>query len=86
MNKFPCAKCGVCCRSLNLNPLFLDLDKGNGVCFYLDERTNLCKIYETRPIKCNIDKSFSYHYYKYFTKEKYYELNITACKLIKKGE
>lgn len=86
MSDFPCEKCGDCCRSLDLNPLFQDLDNGKGVCIYLDENTNLCKIYESRPLKCNIDKSFTHYYYKYFTKEKYYELNLIVCKLIKKGD
>lgn len=86
MHNFPCARCGVCCRSLKLNELFVDLDRGDGVCIHLDEETNLCHIYETRPLKCNIDKSYYKLYINYFSKDDFYKVNIEACKLLKKGE
>lgn len=50
---FNCDKCGLCCRSLHLSELYHDLDKGDGVCIHLDEKTNLCRIYHSRPEKCN---------------------------------
>ena len=31
------------------------LDRGDSVCRYLNEQTNLCNIYENRPIVCRIE-------------------------------
>lgn len=46
---FPCTGCGACCRVAGLfgHPSF-DGKK----CLFLDDRTNLCLIYETRPEIC----------------------------------
>jgi len=46
---FPCTGCGACCRVAGLwgHPS-LDGKK----CLFLDDRTNLCLIYETRPEVC----------------------------------
>ena len=33
---FHCDKCGICCRSLRRSPLYSGLDRGDGVCRYLD--------------------------------------------------
>lgn len=41
---YKCNKCGKCCKSLNLSKLYDDLNRGDGVCIYLDEENNLCKI------------------------------------------
>ena len=51
---FNCNKCGLCCQ--NLNEYYLDLDRGDGVCRYFNEKTRLCDIYEKRPMKN--DRSF----------------------------
>ena len=52
---FHCDKCGICCRSLRRSPLYSGLDRGDGVCRYLDG--NLCSIYATRPLLCRMDES-----------------------------
>lgn len=46
---FPCTACGACCRIAGLwgHP---SLD--GRVCIFLDERTNLCTVYDSRPEVC----------------------------------
>lgn len=80
--KFPCDKCGLCCRNLEKSPIYEDLHDGSGICKHLDTDTNLCTIYAKRPEKCNIIAS-----YKYFEDtlifDEYIELNINACEKLK---
>jgi len=35
-----------------------DLDRGDGTCKFLDEKTNMCKIYDHRPALCDVTKVF----------------------------
>lgn len=78
---FNCSMCGECCRHLDQSQLYKELDRGDGVCKYLDE--NICSIYDERPMLCRIDES----YYKYFknsyTIDEYYEMNYIACEMFK---
>lgn len=84
MNKyqFPCDKCGLCCRNLNMSFLYDDLHDGTGVCRYLDKHTNLCTIYNERPEKCNIVDSYE-HFKDKISFNGYIQLNIDACKKLK---
>lgn len=77
---FPCAQCGECCRHLNLSPLYRELDRGDGVCRYLDG--NLCSIYEARPLLCRVDECFDLFYQNMISKEEFYRLNHEICKKI----
>lgn len=79
---FKCDKCGKCCRNLKLNEIYSFLDRGDGVCKYLDLKKNLCEIYDNRPILCNVDKMYDY-YRKKYTKEDFYRLNTLICKKLK---
>jgi Fe-S-cluster containining protein len=76
---FPCTSCGVCCQNIShikeLNGYALD----NGICKYFDSHINGCKIYDTRPDICQVDKMFELKYHKEFTKEEFYRLNAEAC-------
>ncbi len=45
----------------------------------IDKQTNICLIYETRPDICRVDLMFEKKYYKYYTKDEYFKLNIEAC-------
>lgn len=60
------------------------MDRGDGVCKYFNEENNLCNIYEKRPDKCNIDKTFELIFAKDISKEEYYKLNYEACQRLKK--
>jgi hypothetical protein len=80
---FKCDCCGACCRHISLSEIYSDLDRGDGVCRFLDEETSLCTIYENRPIKCNVDAMFETYFSREMTREEYEELNYTACRELK---
>lgn len=82
---FECDRCGICCRRVNLNPMYVKFDKGNGVCRYLDEKTNLCTIYNERPLLCNVDAMYEFLYQDKMTREEFYQLNYEECKKLKAG-
>jgi len=52
MKRFPCTKCGECCKHVHG---VKDLDRGDGTCKFLTAE-NLCDKYENRPAICNIEK------------------------------
>lgn len=79
---FPCDQCGCCCRNLALSPLYAELDRGDGVCKYLNG--NLCGIYETRPLLCRVDESYEAFFKEVMSLEEYYQLNLDACQKLKK--
>lgn len=64
--------------------MYSDLDRGDGTCRYLDG--NLCSIYDTRPVKCCVDKCYELYFCDRLTKEEFYELNNKICQVLKKGE
>jgi hypothetical protein len=79
---FQCIKCGICCRRLERIYLFSDLDRGDGTCKYLNEITNLCTIYEKRPLKCNVDLMYREQFYLQMSREEYYKKNYVACRML----
>ena len=78
---FQCDKCGECCRNLSLSPLYADLDRGDGVCKYLNG--NLCSIYNDRPLKCRIDENYYMFFQQDMSLEEYYQLNYMSCNILK---
>lgn len=83
---FKCERCGNCCRNIGGIDLYLDLDDGSGVCKYLDKKTNLCLIYEDRPLKCRIDDAYNQIFKNEMSLEEYYELNYESCRKLKGSE
>lgn len=81
---FECDKCGCCCRHLDRSELYKELDRGDGICKYLEG--NICSIYETRPALCRVDLSYEMYFRPYMDKQQYYKLNTEACKKLKKEE
>lgn len=81
---FPCKKCGACCRHVDRSPLYVALDRGDGVCRYLSG--NLCSIYETRPLLCRVDLCYEMFFAGQMTKEDYYRRNLAACEELQKME
>lgn len=77
---FKCEKCGWCCRSLSHYKLYSDLDRGDGICRYLDTESNLCKIYQNRPLKCNVDEMYKNYFSQKMNRVDYYKLNYEACR------
>lgn len=83
--KFPCDCCGLCCMSLKRSLLYQDLDRGDGICRFFEMDTRLCSIYENRPVKCSIDRSYELYLKDVMSKAEYYELNRRACEELKRG-
>lgn len=77
---FPCNQCGLCCRNLQYSPIYSDLDRGDGVCRYLDG--NQCSIYTDRPLKCRIDDCYELYFKDKMTKEEYYKANEAVCHML----
>lgn len=85
MKTYPCTSCGQCCRTaakLGLPPK----EEGSSVCAHLDEETNLCKIYEKRPLVCRVDDLYDTLAVKMIemnkprkSREEYYQDNADAC-------
>ncbi len=79
---FKCDKCGLCCKKLNLSPLYRNLDRGDGVCIHLNG--NLCRIYETRPLICRVDECYEAFFKEKMSLEEFYRLNEEMCNILKK--
>ena len=78
---FRCDKCGLCCKALAGNPIYAELDRGDGTCKYLEN--NLCSIYENRPLLCRVDEAYGILFRHYMTEDEYYENNYKMCNLLK---
>lgn len=85
--KFPCSGCGCCCKRIKSvvevlklkdinSPLYFPYAwNSKGVCNNLDKQ-NKCKVYENRPLICNIEKLTEFLGY---DKLSFYQENISAC-------
>lgn len=58
------------------------LDRGDGICRYLNLETNLCSIYETRPEVCRVDVMYEKYFKDKMSKEEFYRLNYESCKIL----
>lgn len=81
---FPCQRCGMCCRNLQLSPLYRALDRGDGTCKYLNG--NLCGRYDDRPLFCRIDDCYTLFFKDVMSIEQYYKLNLEMCKKLQRKE
>lgn len=78
---FKCDKCGECCRNLHLSDLYKELDKGDGVCKYLEG--NLCSIYNERSLLCRVDESYQKLFKEKVSYDEYLKLNEYYCEKFK---
>ena len=83
---FPCSSCGQCCRRVSHSNQTKYLDGGDGVCRYLDKQSNLCSIYEDRPLVCRVED-----YYQEFLQDKitwisFVEMNVKVCEILQKDD
>ena len=74
---FTCSKCGECCRHIGGIQIFDELNRGDGICKFLEG--NLCSIYKNRPIYCRVDEGYSI-FSENMPKEEYYKINRKYCK------
>ncbi len=80
LTPFPCTACGKCCRRVNENPQGHFLDRGDGVCRHLIEDTNLCSIYEMRPIICRIGDYYKKQFADIVSWDEFVKINISICR------
>lgn len=78
--KFPCERCGICCRNIGNATFAKDMVLPSGVCKYLDEETNLGRIYSARPIFCNADAFYDKYLIDKLTRQEFYRQNKKACR------
>ena len=83
--KFQCDCCGLCCRNVRRSLLQVTFDRGDGICKFLDTESNLCKIYDNRPIVCNVESYYEKFLADKFSRKDFYELNYKVCKSLKEG-
>ena len=83
LQMFKCDCCGNCCRNLSLSSIYSDLNRGDGVCKFLDETTSLCSIYADRPTICNVDLMYNLCFSSRMTLEEFYMLNNIICQKLK---
>lgn len=76
---FPCTSCGLCCQNISTVAELKEFDLGDGICKHLDTLNNNCRIYETRPDICRIDKMYNMKYYKLYKKNDFYIENAKVC-------
>ena len=77
MSSFVCSQCGLCCRQIGRVSELEALDRGDGVCRYLEN--NLCQIYETRPMFCRVEEMYEM-FSDMYDLETFYELNYQICR------
>lgn len=78
---FICDMCGNCCRNLKHSDLYQELDRGDGICKYLDG--NKCSIYADRPLLCRVDESYEKIFKGKISRDEYYQLNYESCNRLK---
>ena len=79
LSPFPCSACGQCCRRVNLSEQTVFLDRGDGICQYLDEKTNLCTIYENRTEVCRVEDYYKKYLIHDISWEKFVQMNLEFC-------
>lgn len=80
---FLCDRCGSCCRMIGKSTFGIGMALPDGSCKYLDKNTNLCSIYDKRPIYCNVDEYYDLFLTNIMPREKYYEVNKEVCKTLR---
>ncbi|MBQ9480439.1 MAG: YkgJ family cysteine cluster protein [Selenomonadaceae bacterium] len=83
---FDCERCGRCCRRVGRTALGEDMALLDGSCRYLDKATNLCTIYERRPLICRVDDFYDAYMSKAMTREEFYRRNKNVCRMFRNEE
>ena len=84
--EFPCDKCGLCCRQVSKMASLQYLDRGDGTCRHFDEDLFQCKVYHTRPLLCNVRKSYKILFLEQYTWEEFIQINQEGCQTLKKQQ
>lgn len=83
---FPCTACGQCCRHVHLSQKTAYLDRGDGVCRHLDDDSDLCTIYENRPLICQIENYYHQHYAHLYDWDDFVTLNLDICQALQNAK
>lgn len=78
LDRFPCTKCGVCCKNISHIVQLTNYDRGDGQCIYLQE--NKCSIYSTRPLVCRVKEMYVQYYKQHMSEEEFIYQNLLACR------
>ncbi len=84
MQKFKCDCCGLCCKHIDRVPKLKNFDSGGGVCKFLDNQTNLYKIYDKRLDLCNVEVGYKKYFADQYTEENFFWLNYKICEQLKR--
>lgn len=79
-SNFPCNQCGECCKHVDLLSETASMDRGDGTCINFDEIKKKCKVYDTRPDICRVDRQYEIKYQHIMTWEGFVEINQAGCK------
>ncbi|MBQ6972048.1 MAG: hypothetical protein IJP86_06795 [Synergistaceae bacterium] len=81
---FNCDCCGLCCRHISGIKMLEAFDDRTGTCIYLDRDNDLCTIYDSRPVICNIDAMYDIFFSRKMTREEFYAMNRESCMRLKR--
>ena len=86
MEPFDCNSCGQCCRRVNVNQITDFLDRGDGICRHFEEFSNLCTIYDERPLVCRVEDYYRTHLIELLSWEDFVQLNREVCDELQKNK
>ena len=76
---YKCEKCGCCCKNIYVFDSLFEFKKDLGWCIHLTA-DNLCNIYDTRPLICNVSEMYNKHFKDDFTESEFIEINKAVCR------
>lgn len=79
LSSFPCTACGKCCKRVGLSEQTVYLDRGDGTCRHFNENTNLCSIYEHRPLVCRVEDYYKKHLSHLYEWDEFVKINVEIC-------
>ena len=79
LKSFPCNSCGKCCRRVNLSDSTNYLDRGDGVCRNFNEVSNLCNIYNDRPLICRVEDYYKTYLSDQIGWDDFVKINLDIC-------
>lgn len=82
---FPCNACGACCKQIGLNEAMKHFNRGDGICRHFDDTTNLCTIYEHRPLICRVEEYYKTHFSEQFEWAEFVKLNLEVCEKLQEN-
>lgn len=80
---FICLKCGECCRAVKDSEITKHLDRGDGICAHFCDNSNICTIYDSRPLICRVCEGYDVFFSKNMTRQEFYEINYKICEYLR---